>query len=475
MNPSSKPSISQRPHEWPSSPALCTTVGRLLPLAVGRSHRLVQLHEPNGLHGVSRGLLTTIPAFLTTSLSVAIVATAVVSFAVEAELTEQTDWPATIAQLRHEMQQNPGAAIIQQQLAIAYNNYGVSLAGQGEWGLAKRQLEEAVDLDPDEASFKTNLATICLNEAHDLYLNRRSAEAKLALERTITLAPELVQAYVLLGTIEYESQHLRQAKAAWEQALLLDPALEQVSQRLDQLKRELPIEAEFGRISQAYFDLRFEDVLERPRGFDLSSVLLEARREVGSDFAYWPSYKIVVLLYSAESFRALRRETPEWVSGQFDGKIRVPLPGDQFDVATVKQILFHEYTHALIHDLSKNRCPTWFSEGLAEYEGRREGPTGFQLLKAAFAEDRLMPWDTLDQAFAFHLPHETVALGYEQAHSIIQYLVERYGFWRLRRLLKAAGSGQPFANLLTQELHMKPDRLERAWRTWLPQFLGRTS
>jgi len=385
---------------------------------------------------------------------------------------EHPDWPVVIAQLRQDVQQRPGLTSVRQQLAVALNNYGVELAGQQAWDQAKQQLEEARRVDPDNTQLAKNLASIYLSEAHHHYEHHRGKEARGALEQSLRLDPTLAPAYVLLGNLEYESQQLAKAKAAWEHAMTLDPYAGDLTERLKRVSEELPVESKFERLSQAYFDLRYEEQLERPAGFDIRDALLEARGEVGSDFAYWPKYKIVVLIYSAPSFRALRAETPEWVAGQYDGKIRVPLPSGQLDAAMVKQIIFHEYTHALVHDLARGKCPVWFNEGLAEYEGTKAGSPRVDQLSAAATNGRLLAWHALDRQFSSSLPLDAVALGYQQSHSIVRYLVERYGFWRIRRILKSLADGASLEEAFTQEFHLKWSRLEASWQSWLPQWLG---
>jgi hypothetical protein len=148
------------------------------------------------------------------------------------------------------------------------------------------------------------------------------------------------------------------------------------------------------------------------------------------------------------------------------------LPDNQLNLDTMKQILFHEYTHALVHDVALGQCPTWFNEGLAEYEGARHGPVELRQLASASAANQLVPWSQLNQQFAADLPVDQVALAYQQAHSIVHYVVERYGFWRIRRILKAVSSGLPLERVLADELHLKLPQLEQNWRTWLPQFLN---
>lgn len=393
----------------------------------------------------------------------------VVATAAAAAEAPDADWPAIIAQLKqHVDRSSMSNSHVRQQLATAYNNYGISLGDQGLYDLAIQQLQEATRLQPDNPQLGRNLATLYLNAAHKQHQQFQAREAVALIQKALSLQPEFPEAYALLGEVEYARQDLKAAKAAWQQALKLDPSRADVTQRMQRLEQELPVEGGFDKIAQAYFDLRFqEDQLARSTGFDLRDLLLRARREVGSDFAYWPKYKLVVLIYSADNFRKLRKETPEWVGGLFDGKIRVPLPGGQLDAATVQQILYHEYTHALVHDLTQGRCPTWFNEGLAEYEGFRNGTPRFDQVAAAMAQNRLVPWSQLDDLFSAGMPVERVALGYQQSHSIVRYLVERYGFWRIRRILKAVATGTPWQDAAAKEFSLKPARLEENWRQWL--------
>ena len=386
---------------------------------------------------------------------------------------DTTDWPTVISQLQRTAYERPGAASVREQLALAYNNYGVSLGNQRQWELAVQQLQDAIRLDGDNQQFQSNLGSIYLNQAYEAYHQHQLIQALRAVDEALKLKPDAAQGFALLGEIQYDRQQLKEAKASWERALELDPSLPQIPQRLAQLRQELPIESKFERLSQAYFDLRYEEGLERPAGFDIRDALLNARRRVGSDFAYWPKYKIVVLIYSAEQFRALREETPDWVAGQFDGKIRVPLPSAQLNTAMVTQILFHEYTHALIHDLAKGRCPAWLNEGLAEYEGRSQLRGTLPRLSAALGDNNLMPWVEISDHISTSLPADEVGLAYEQSYSLVAYLVERFAFWRIRRLLTAIGDNTPWQGALVAEVHTKLPRLEGQWRAWLPEFLAR--
>ena len=385
----------------------------------------------------------------------------------------ETDWAAMIAKLREQVDYLPANQDTRHQLAIAYNNYGVMLADQNSFSESIRQLQEAARLEPDDAQFQTNLALIHLRAAQAAYQNQRVAEAKTLVAEAIKIAPQQADAYALLGEIEYHSQRLKEAKAAWDQAVKLNPGLDVVQDKLKRLNQELPVESEFEKVSQAYFDVRYTEMLKRSAGYDIRDALLRARREVGSDFALWPTRKLIVLVYSAEQFRQLRQDTPDWVAGQYDGKIRVPLPGLEFDEKAVVRTLFHEYTHALINEIADNHCPTWLNEGLAEYEGWRDQTPPWTSLRKAVVTNALVPWDQLSERFSASLPAADVALGYEEAHSVARYLVERYGFWRMRRILKAVADGADLNETLVKEFHVKLPRLQSLWREWLNEQLAR--
>lgn len=387
------------------------------------------------------------------------------------DAVEPTDWPATIAHLQQEVYERPGMAQIREQLAIAYNNYGVSLGNQGKWYEAAHQLQESIRVDNTNTQAKDNLSHIYLNHAFETYKQHQYRDALEAIDLALRVKPDLAEAFALKGEIEYGSQKLKEAKASWQQSLNINPDQKDIQKKLSQVTQELPVETAFEKVTQASFDVRYQEGLQQSIGFDVRDVLLEARREVGSSFAYWPKQKIVVLVYSAESFHALRQETPEWVGGQFDGKIRVPLPSRQLGPEMVRQILHHEYTHALIHDLTSGKCPTWINEGLAEYEGRKQFSGPLTLLIQASNNEKIIPWSELSENFSTALSADSIGLAYQESFSIMSFLIERYGFWRMRKILKSIDAGEEWQKIFEAEFHLKLKSLETAWQRWLPEFL----
>src|SRR3989338_2493190 len=109
---------------------------------------------------------------------------------------DSTDWPTVISKLQQEAYQWPRHDEIRSQLAIAYNNYGVSLGNEGKWDLAVGQLQEAMRLDTSNQQFSMNLCRIYLNKAQKAYADHDIQAARTSVNRAISLNRNLVEAYV---------------------------------------------------------------------------------------------------------------------------------------------------------------------------------------------------------------------------------------------------------------------------------------
>jgi len=395
-------------------------------------------------------------------------------------LAAQENWPAIIQTLKQQVRNNRGDENLRNQLAIAHNNYAMALGNEKKWEEATRQMEEAVRLDRQNARFKKNLSLVHLNHAFQLYQepsrthsyqSYRHLKAKGLVEKALRLNSKLAPAYVLLGDIEYNNQQLPKAELAWQRAQRLDPAISGLAGRLDRVGRESKVESDMNSVADLHFTLRYDDSVKRSTGFDMRRVLQEARQDVGRDFQYRPEHKIVVLLYSKETFRKVREGAPEWLAGMFDGKIRVPMPESERDLGSVKGTVVHEYTHAVVHELSRGRVPHWFNEGLAEYQEAKFSKTSkpASSLKQALDADGLLPWNQIESLFSGR-SIDQVRLGYEQSYSVVAYLAQRYGFWHMPRLLKQMAQGVSFEEALEQEFKSPAKRLEKDWKRWLPRF-----
>ena len=194
-----------------------------------------------------------------------------------------------------------------------------------------------------------------------------------------------------------------------------------------------------GREVRGHFQLSFVD---GDQNANLATAILEtledAYTELGADLAYYPDVRVPVLLYSRKDFSSLTR-SPDWAGGVYDGKIRLPLGGMHHMTDQLAAILYHEYSHVLVHFLANRNVPVWLNEGLAELAGRRIYPVPLVDLKKASDESQLLPWEGLAAPFS-GLPSDRVRLGYEQSYSLVHFMVDRFGWHKMTQLLELLGT-----------------------------------
>lgn len=393
-----------------------------------------------------------------------------------AAVRDPDEWPAVIEGLRERRRAAPQDERLRLELAWAHHAYGASLAQRGEWEPSASNVETAVRLAPEEARFRESLSRIFLGGAQAMREELRRGwggghsveKARHWVEQAIRADRGWATAHLVLGDLEYEDQRLREARAAWVRAGELEPGLPGLAERLGRLEREFSAEVRMHQIEGYDFIVRHEEgVGAALGGFDLRGVLDEARQRVGDAFDHWPRRRIVVLLYTPESYRNVRSETPLWSGGLYDGKIRIPVPAGGVDPEAVRYIVAHEYTHAVVDDLAKGRCPRWLNEGLAELLAAR--PSGRDRLAEVRERARRSPptpWRALDAALRGSSA-ELVRHRYDEAHSAVAYLAETHGFWRLRAVLSSLGEGVDPEAAFSREFHLSLDELEGNWRRWL--------
>jgi len=136
----------------------------------------------------------------------------------------------------------------------------------------------------------------------------------------------------------------------------------------------------------------------------------------------------------------------------------------------VRNNVRHELTHIVAADLSGNRLNTGFQEGVAQYLERpsRELDSKIAALRAARDQGRLLPWSAFDQREQIYADP---SLGYPQTMSAVAFLVDRYGFARLRQFLEISARSSGYRSALERTYEVSPAELESAWRDWLPGYL----
>jgi hypothetical protein len=113
----------------------------------------------------------------------------------------------------------------------------------------------------------------------------------------------------------------------------------------------------------------------------------------------------------------------------YDGKIRLPIRGIEGQSASLKKVLFHEYTHAVVHSLTPG-CPLWIHEGLSEYFSTHYPKKIGQVI----------PLNYLEKSFS-GLRGENLRIAYWESYSAVSYLIEKYGLFRMKDLFVSLSRG----------------------------------
>jgi len=243
-------------------------------------------------------------------------------------------------------------------LAMGWKNFN-----QNDYKKARGFFEEAFFHDRRTIDAMRGMAMISFRQ-------RDLAAAEDALEDYIEGGGDAADAFSLMGVIHYEDGRLEEALYYLEQSLTLNPRQPRVSELVGKIGRDIEVEAGFAEDSTSHFVFRYEGG-EAPEVRDLViEVCEDAYIEVGRMLGYYPDNPITVILYTDKQFQDVTG-TAAWANGIFDGKIRIPAKGIKQRDLLVDRVVFHEYTHAVVHYLGQGRAPVWLQEGLAQIGGHR--------------------------------------------------------------------------------------------------------
>lgn len=146
-------------------------------------------------------------------------------------------------------------------------------------------------------------------------------------------------------------------------------------------------------------------------------------------------------------------------------------------IVGTRRFVAHELAHVMTfrslstgHVLSKlnglSTIPTWFLEGVAQYEAEYWYPSLDRMLRLSTLEDKLL---TASERQHFRtLGVHSAAAGYTEGYSLCRFIFETYGHRSLSRLMKRLRSGKGnFESAIKATFGKSLQQLEAEWRTGL--------
>jgi tetratricopeptide (TPR) repeat protein len=387
-----------------------------------------------------------------------------------ARLTAERRYAEALPLLARAHSLSPTDTVIRTNLATLRTVLGHHAMAAGAAEGAREHYQAALDLVPDGLAALLGLG--------DVALRLREAGAAVELyRRALAVRPGEPDTYLRLGEAEYQRGDLTSAVAAWEQGLRWRPDHPGLQRRLERARTEGQVEGAYqARLSQ-HFELRFEGDGNEPIGREVLESLEAAYRDIGFWLGFYPPSVIQVTLYSQQDFQAVMN-TPHWAGAtysNFDGRIRVAIRGAPARDPELRQVLYHEYAHAVIYGLTRGNIPTWLNEGLA-VKAEGTGGTGhgrqerlLARVRAAARQEALIPLARLNDSFLGMSSTPKAALAYAQSYAAAEFLSSRYGSGVIAQLLRRLGEGLPFPAAAAETFGSSVEQIEAAWHDWLLQ------
>jgi len=436
------------------------------------------------------------------------------------EALKRNELDAAIARLRSARALEPGNDTILHNLVGALDARAKKASDAARPDDAERDYADALALDPNEAKVIAHFAAFLNNRAVGFMRERRSDQARRYFERAESYLPRVTDPALrdqiranrsdfltAEGNAPAETQHPEQARAPYKETLAgnasdadalasladLDYDADQyaaalqgyekalaaavapdhaelratLQQRMDTLRKEMAIETGFMTIRDRLgrFEATFPKDLPKGTVANVLQTLNEVYAKVGRDFDFYPNHPVRVKIYTRAQINAIQ-QIPPWVTGFFDGKLRLLDDRLSGGPAAVRGTIAHEYTHAIIYFVAGDTVPSWLHEGLAQLEDPAKQVTERDLryLAPRARSGTLATLDEMAQPFDRNESGNRMLLIYLQSRAFVNFIVERYGWEKIRLLLREARRARKFDAAFSATYGMSPAEMEKQWQ-----------
>jgi len=226
-----------------------------------------------------------------------------------------------------------------------------------------------------------------------------------------------------------------------------------------------------------HFILLSDTKLQRQDVLDVRKYLMNVRRDVGHDLRYYPKRKVEVIITQEDTFYKYTG-LPGHVVGIYDGRIHLAVPSQVESETKLKSVLWHEYTHALLNEITRGNIPSWLNEGLAVYEMEKILPSPLEVLPGAMRGRDDLPFSMSDiNAVILETQNDTrvLKLAYEQSYCFADYLFSRFNRATIRDFLLAMGKTTDIAVAMKETLQLSVKKAERRWLEHIQKMIRERS
>lgn len=359
------------------------------------------------------------------------------------ELIMRGEYEKGLEQLRRAYLLFPLNPTLKQNLAEGYAAYGHRLFKNGRYEQADDNFVKAQELYPEEATYAV------LRGISNYHLKKYDV-ARHELQQARPKKPDSPEVLYYLGLVYYESDSRQEAVQVWEEALRLVPGRHEIARQLEKARREMTVENGMERSHSSRFDLSYDSGVDSAFAMAILDALEQAASQVNGDLGYFPTARVPVVIYKREDYKTVTA-SPDWSGGVYDGTIRLPFGALCELTPRLRAVLFHEYAHVVVFELTRGNCPLWLNEGIAEFFGRLQfNPPMAELGKAARARS-YQDFRKLETGFN-GLSVSQAALAYQQSYAMVNHMVVSYGWHRVMAILARLGNGAGIDSAISEAL-----------------------
>ncbi len=316
--------------------------------------------------------------------------------------------------------------------------------------------EEAIELEEDVEFYK-GLA-MCRLKLDDI---DGALDILLPHKEDPQISRYLVDLYAALGERRYQEGDLEGALHNFLRGAELDYTNSYVMKRLSVLTGEYSAENDFRSKEGSHFIVKYDAGENAVLGNLVSILLEEAYLRIGYDFGHYPEDMIEAVLYTKEQFSDVTR-SPAWAGAIYDGRIKIPVGGVTERTELLEGVLFHEYSHAVVHRIAKGKAPMWLNEGIAQYvEGKRVSDLQQEFMKDFIGENRFS-LRNLEGSF-MGLDSKQAQKAYLMSLSATEYIIREFGSFSAIAILENLGSGDSLDDAISAAIYLPYEELIDSW------------
>lgn len=381
-------------------------------------------------------------------------------------LMEKGEYDKALEQLQKAYAMYPYDQVLKKNLAEAYTFVGQRQMNENNYEAAAASFDRARELFPD-------IPRYYVMRGIALYYSKYPDAAQNELERARGIGGDSPEILYYLAKIEYDAGNLAAALELLDKAVAIKADFAAAKGLAEKIKRELSVEKGMDKGYSSRFVISYDADMKSHLAGDILSALEDAYSNVGRDLSVFPTSRVTVILYTKKDYKSVTAG-PDWSGGLYDGKIRLPIGGAQQLSDQLKSVLFHEYTHVVVQEITHGNCPTWLNEGLAELEGRTIYSHPMIELGMAAKAGKLIPFSDLEGSFT-GLGTGAAAVAYQQSYSLVKFMVSSYGWPKVTDILHNLGAGMKIAAAMKKSMAdfgLDYEGVIEEWRGYMKREFG---